>query len=679
MIDLTKDNVIQSGTQLASSLRRLQGLLISHPNDGLTRRLLKPVLLPLWCLASWHQDSAAIEEDYRVPARNLLKIYLVKASSTDGLKTIIRNLTYNGTEENDNPRWRYQSTSDDVIESVTPRLSGAEVPGLQNLNLETIIHKSKVFVDILETISTDDDISGIFLDLFSRWHATKLQTSTSEIIIKEETNDSDPLVPLMEANVMQQMMERIPKKLISRSTDVLKIVASIISQQADPDSVEMVGVALSLLNIVITAPGFRRKQHSEEVLISIEKSLEHLSKASQGENTSTANNLLLLLRYRTGIEGDEDDKPFMPDRRIEDQKTYNLAMSYITQTDAPPPVRSQGLNLINSLVASASPVLDIPALLMLLSSLLTEDEDYIILRVIKMFTLLADKHPKTTTREIIDRFVDPDETSTVDARLRFGEALLQVVERLGQTFVGDTAEQVGQALLATAGRRGRRAKTEKKQAKEARLKAMKKDRDAEEDDETVEPDDLTKEEKAREEILGQIVSGWESKRGAEDVRIRASALSILSQSIATNVAGLGAPLISTAVDLSINILTMEPEIEKGILRRAAVILVLGFVQALDKAKQDGRRLGFGLTPQSQEDILRVLKYIAAIDNDGLVKQHANDVVESLENWRMSAFLPDVKAQEPSLQRLAGLSVDPGSGSRITDTHAKLRPRIEEIE
>ena len=141
---------------------------------------------------------------------------------------------------------------------------------------------------------------------------------------------------------------------------------------------------------------------------------------------------------------------------------------------------------------------------------------------------------------------------------------------------------------------------------------------------------------------------------------------------------------------------MEPELEKAILRRAAIVLILSFVRALHEAREAGRRLGFGLTQQSQEDILRILRYVADMDEDGLVKQHAVDVVESLENWQMTSLLPpaseggDMLSGGPSLgglTGLAGLSINPADiGTSSSSTSAlssgqtlPIRPRIEEIE
>ena len=255
-----------------------------------------------------------------------------------------------------------------------------------------------------------------------------------------------------------------------------------------------------------------------------------------------------------------------------------------------------------------------------------------------------------------------------------------MIQRLGETFAGDVAQQVGETLLSIAGRRGYRPKTLAKQARDEKRQKMKKKKDEEEevDGMSMDEEEVTEEKKARNDILAQILQGWESKRGAEDVRLRTSALSIFGAALETNIGGIGPTLVSGSVDLCINILAMEREMETAILRRAAILNVLSFVRALDAAKESGRKLGFGLTDDSREDIVRTLRYVAQTDNDGLVQQHANDVIESLENWQMASMLPaQEQTNPPGLTKLAGLHVNP-SGT-LVDESGRSRPRIEEVE
>ncbi|KAI0853821.1 hypothetical protein F5Y00DRAFT_60940 [Daldinia vernicosa] len=687
VVDLRKEAILVEAVDLRNALRRLSSLLNSHPNPGLTKRLLTPLMLPLWTLSSWPPASSEFDAQYRNPANALLKIYLKISGSPEKFQTLLSNLLVNGSRNEPKLRWLFDMVGDSNIQ--VKRLRGSTNDAEIEFNLGLIESKSDAFIELLQSVGTDSDISTLFLSLLR--DSLGATDTTQEIkLIPDAVKQEDPTVQLIKAKVLQKMMEKLSGQLVSSWKQMLELVSQILGESETSSATfndDATAIALSLLNLVVTAPGFQKANVRADLLASIEKSLENISKLQAADVSQTARNLSLLLKYRDAIEDPSEQTTVLTDRQVEDRKTYNLAISYITQSDSPPPVRTEGLNLLSSLIRASSPILDIQAILVLLSSLLNEDDDYVNLTVVKLFTQLANRHPRSTTKEILDHYVDANELETTDTRLRFGEALLQVVQRLGETFSGETARQVGEALLAIAGRRAQRPKSKAKQDRQERLEQMKNKaaQDAwqgEVPDLSELDDEQTEDEKARNEFIAQIVSGWESKRGAEDVRMRASALSVFSVAIETNVAGLGAPLVEASVDLCLNVLTLETGPETGILRRAAIILILHFVRALADARESGRRLGFGLTDSSRQDIARVLEYVAQTDNDGLVQQHAKDVVESLHNWQLSTLLPSAAEARndqgtSALTRLAGLDI--GAAPSLPSLEPKARPKIEEID
>jgi hypothetical protein len=680
IIDLRKEHVVISAQRLAQALFRLQALLISHPNPSLSKRLLHPIILPLWAIASSVRPQSRCEERYCQPALNLLRIYFKLAAEPQRIDTVIQNLLFKGSLEA-GLSWRFKETANGDIEIVNTRDAGSD--DATQHKWTDIGPKVESLVELIKSVCSPEDISSIFTTLFGRWFSSNTRKKNSVLLVEGDETRTDPIDQLVQVKMLQRMMDVFPSQLATGPDSLLRVVEPILKQGTDEGDNETLPVALSLLNIVVTAPNFLKARVDQGLIQTIESSLDVLGKADSGGTSATARNLALLLKYRDELD-DPSERPFAPtSRQIQDRKTYDLALSYITQADSPPPVRAEGLNLLQSLIVENSTILDIPATLILMSSLLQDDDDYINLRLIKMYTQLAHKHPKTVTRDLVEHYVDADEKAGVDQRLRFGEALLQVIERLGEMFTGDTARQVAEALLATAGRRGYRPKTEQKQLREEKLRLMRQKRAEKEWGGEV-PDlgsdeDETEDDRENKEVLTQIINGWDSKKGSEDIRIRGSALSILAICIETNLAGVGPTLVTASVDLSVNVLTVESGIEAGILRRSAVLVILAFVRALDKAKEQGKRVGFGLTEESQEDIKTVLRYVADTDNDGLVKQHASDVVECLENWRVGSLLSQVHKQTPAttLTRLAGLSVDPERATRTDRTSS--RPRIEEIE
>ncbi|KAM0076782.1 hypothetical protein ACKRZS_010936 [Fusarium odoratissimum] len=680
MVDLSRDRVLVTSQSLKTSLQRLKTLVMSNSSPGLCRRLLRLVLVQIWVLASWQNPPPSTEENYVQPARALLQAYLRIFGNSESVRPFVRNLLCRGATEGSEKPWEYRLKGKGDIEITEPR--GLDSNSGLELNWNELEDKAAKLVEFITTSCSVTEVSSIFLSLLKRWIETANKPN-DEIKIdlrpKDEKADS-PLQNLFEVTILQKLMDKAPEKLVSQFDQLLELVCEVLT--ADTQSRladDLLAVVLSLLNLVITAPTFQKSHIKPEELKIVESSLERLSNEDRPQLSPTARNLALLLKYRDEMEQDDISASAPSTRQIEDQRTYKLAMEYVTGgDDNPAPIVSEGLNLLSGLILKDSPILDIPAVAVLLSTLLENNDDYINLRVIKVYTQLANKHPKSAVQELLDHYLDSQEKSTTDVRLRFGEALLQVIQRLGETFTGDVARQVSETLLSIAGRRGYRAKTMAKQARDEKLRKLKKKKEDDDDDMDLDEEEVTEEQRARNDILAQILQGWESKRGAEDVRIRTSALSIFGAAIETNIGGIGPTLVSGSVDLCINILAMEREMETAILRRAAILNVLSFVRALDAAKESGRKLGFGLTDESREDIVRTLQYVAQTDNDGLVQQHAKDVVESLENWQMASILPPQEStSSPGLTQLAGLHVNPGG--TLVDAAGKPRPRIEEVE
>jgi hypothetical protein len=686
VIDLSKPKVLAQHEDLVRALKRLRMLAMSNPSPGLCKRIIKPVLLQIWVLASWHKADAT-PVPLQKAAWDILEIYLRLFGAGDAVATIIPDLLSKGGGSQTAQAWEYQETGHGGVEAVITR----DISGTDNVELDwsQLQDKSAAFVKIVSSNCSAEDVSSTFLALFQKWVETS-QTSTDirtiQIMETQGQGAHSALQDLVEITILQSMMEKAAGKLVGHFDQLLDLICKVFAadeQTRLPDDTLM--VILSLLNLVVTAPTFRKSDIEADKVGIVERALERLSDGSRPQISQTAANIALLLKYRTDLDQEDDSMTTPTARQLEDRRLYNLAMNYITTADNPPPVVSEGLNLLSGLITAQSSILDVTAVNVLLSNLLANNEDYINLRVIRMFTLMAENHPNSTLAELTDHYLDPQEKAQTDTRLRFGEALLQVIERLGETFTGEAATSTSETLLSIAGRRGYRPKTMAKQTRDKKLQKLKEEKrkikaeEEDDDDVDMDDDDRTEDEKAQDDILAQIVRGWESKRGAEDVRMRSSALSIFGTALETNISGIGPSLVSNSVDLCINILTLEPEMEKAILRRAAILVVLGFVKALENARETGRSIGFGLTDASREDIQRTLEYIASTDNDGLVQQHARDVVESLEAWQMSSLLP--KQEETSrtgLGALAGLSVNPVLNIGDVPGGAS-RPRIEEIE
>ncbi|KAI1266355.1 hypothetical protein F5Y18DRAFT_416665 [Xylariaceae sp. FL1019] len=701
VVDLRKETVLVPADALCTGLKRLTSLLHSHPNPGLTKRLLQPLLLPLWALSAWQTSDEQVSERYRRPAQRLLDIYLRLAGSADKLETILDNLQFNGRLNLDESHWAYQESGNSQIQILRLQDDSMDSSGF-----ETLEAKTSSYIDLLRRIGSDSAIPSLFIKLLGVVLAQMKGPTGIQLTAQDDRND-DPILQLSRTRVLEKMMEELSDRLISNPTQLLDLVDKILKDfNSELGNDDAVPVALSLLNLVVTVPSFQRKDITEEILDSIESSLAKIIQSSDSDVSKTAYNLSLFLKFRDELD-DPADRPTAPtQRQVEDRKTYNLALSYITQADSPPPVRAEGLNLLGTLVKANSAIIDIPATLVLLSSLLNDDDEYISLSVIRSFVQLAERHPRSTVSEVLEQYVDTAERLSTDTRLRFGEALLQLMQRLGETFSGELSATVGEALIALAGRRAHRTKTEERQTRAERLAMQKLEAqgkmkakistdliarisgdEKDDDDSDLDLEDQTPEQRAQNAILARIVSGWESKRGSEDMRVRASALSLFTSGLETNMRAFTSQLVDAALALSLDVLVLESGLlEAGILRRAAVMLTLTFVRVLGEARREG---GSGLNTggvfgteftTSEADVVRILMYVEQADDDELVRQHARDAIENLQNLRLVQLVPSQAAATPGIMRIAGLDISTPKvslGSRPSG--GVNRPKIEEIE
>ncbi|KFY10550.1 hypothetical protein V492_04955 [Pseudogymnoascus sp. VKM F-4246] len=681
--------VLSSPAELADALRRLASLISSHPNPGLSRRLLRNIVLPLWSLASWPAKGNELE-DYRAPAGFLLHIILQLSVDGAQLVRIADNLMCQRTHGGRLMRWKYAESPPGgiCIEKATP--SDDEPMGnLLNINKsideKAIDFKVNAFLDVVKLASTSDafGISNLFITICRRW-LTEDGSASAELVTS--TPGSRPPrtfeEKIIDAKLLQGLIETVPNKLVEESTQVLELSSNILqmaNRREDMGNDDTVAIALSLLNMVFTSPSFKASSMAPSFVTSIKDSLNSTAKA-QTESSSTAQNLLMLLDFKL-IEPDAFDvpPPTVSERALEDRRTYKLATGYMTSPDSPAPVRAEGLDLLTTLITARSPIIDVPASMILLSALIQDEEEYIYLRVIKSFIQLSVAHPKSVMNGILERYFDANEDLGLNTRLRLGEALSQVIHKAGQTFTGDVAHHVCEGLLAIAGRRGHRPKSQEEKAKR-RAAEKRKNKQAEDawggpvpQLEDI-PEDHDPEVDA---ILNQIVEGWEGKRDEEDVRIRASALSIFASAVDTNVVGIGPAIVGGCVDLAINMLPLEPEPEKAILRRSAISVIMALLTAIGSAKAEGRDIGVGFQGESLADVIRIFQYISETDNDGLVRQLAKDTLEELRGGQMQEL--SGAGIDDHLDANLGLKLESLRGLSLGQQSTIPGPRIEEIE
>ncbi|KAI4240317.1 MAG: hypothetical protein LQ352_007665 [Teloschistes flavicans] len=682
---------------LKQAVDRLAALVQFHPNPGLTKRLVGPILLPLWgllCYALESQRAHWADQVYQI-----LTTYM-KISVTDAQLLLLGDsVMWNGTSS-----WIFMPGASGGVEIRQRETSKHGFNSVAEIMM-MVDNRIEQFSKLLKSaFLTDDQLSKIFTHASKRWLLGSQQSRSRKILGDARDGSKDPIESLVSTKLTQKLLEDYKDRISSSIDGILQLVEPILSafvsehkqsverrarsakpsilslsnmtgqeeaQGDEEESKETIAAALSLLSAVLTSSDPSEETNSS-LITRLQDSLTYINQAQFSLDhslTKTASNILLLLQLHlstppgqpTAITSNPAD-PY-----AEQRTTHRIALHHLTDPLAP--VRAQGLSSLTTLISNSSPILDITSTASLLISLLQDEEEYIYLSAIKALGMLASNHPRTVMKMLVERYVDKDEEAGLDVRIKIGEALNKTVEGLGELFTGEGAVMVGSSMMAVASRRGHKPKTQRKREREQRKEAKAR-KEAEEawDGEVPESSEGESEEAKIKAYIGAITSGWSDTGREEDLRVRTSALSILSTAVETNMAALGPTITSEAIDCALAILKVEKNDAQAILRRAAVMVVMSVVKAIDAAEERGVQLGFGFAGANLAEVITVLGYVEATDRDETVIGHVRAVIESLEAWRTKSLLGMSKTAE----RAFGLDA-------LRSRELPSRPRIQEIE
>ncbi|KAI4103201.1 MAG: hypothetical protein L6R37_003957 [Teloschistes peruensis] len=682
---------------LKQALDRLAALVQSHPNPGLTKRLVGPILLPLWGLLCYTLESQRAHWAGQV--YQILTTFM-KISVTDTQFLFLSdNLMWTGTSS-----WVFMPGTSGGVEI---RQRDVSKHGFNNVAEITMRVDNRVeqFSKLLKSaFLTHNQLSKIFTHASKRWLFGPGASHGRQILGDARDGSKDPIESLVNTKLTQKLLEDYKDRISSSVDGILQLVEPILSafvsehrqsterrarfgkpsihslsnltgqdeaNGEEEESKETIAAALSLLSAILTSSDPNAETNAS-LITSLQDSLTYINQAQSSLDdslTKTASNILLLLQLHSSTSPGQHTaaNSNLTDPYVEQQNTHRTALHHLSDPLAP--VRAQGLLSLTTLISKSSPILDITSTASLLISLLQDEEEYIYLSAIKALGMLASNHPRTVMKMLVERYVDRNEESGLDVRIKVGEALNKTVEGLGELFTGEGAVMVSSSMIAVASRRGDKPRTLRKREREQRKEAKAR-KEAEEawDGDVPDFSDGESEEANIHAYVGAITSGWSDTGREEDIRIRTSALSILSTAIEVNIAALGPSITSEAIDCALAILKLEKSDAQAILRRASVMVIMSIVKAIDAAGERGVQLDFGFAGQNLAEVITVLGYIEATDRDEIVVGHVKAVIESLEAWREKSLLGMSRTREPAF----GLSAV-GSGG------PPGRPGIQDVD
>ncbi|KAF2813567.1 uncharacterized protein BDZ99DRAFT_568740 [Mytilinidion resinicola] len=742
--------VLVSEPDLLKAVKSLSVVTTAHPHPGLAKRLISPIILPLWGLLSYaksRQISGRIWED---TTRSILLHYFQIAGSLHTIDSVASNLLYDGE-----PAWTYGPGSEGGIE-IRRRPGGR--PNIDSIpaRMEDLEARISTFVDLLQASSVRIAVAQ---NAMKRWLSSASTTSSL-------TNDLDGLEGdvfgiLLNAalcNAIVQKLapefERHPKHTIelartlledfvegkkaeqrretematSTYTSLRSIVqgnsSPVDTPASNPEEETIILLAMSILTTLIGNPDFKRTVEADDMLGSVARCLRSISsegpREGQIQTTAAINNaaenlLSILSSTQTSISPFTDPLAHL-------RSTLSTALSELQSNE--PPICAHALSTIKNLASSAdsSHIIDIPSSTHAIISLsLSHPDSYVYTAAIPPLISLAALHPALVTNILKTTFLDADEstlkplsssqpthagddgaeidkiTASLDLRLRVGETLSEILSA-PSIWARPTPDatralhSIIDASLTLASRRGplrpdtfaardglaaAQARSHR-EAEEAwggdvpSLSSLSLSAPASDPGLTSHPHDS--------ELVARIVNGWQDTGMEEDIRMRASALAILGKAFEARWGnGITQDELDRAIEIVLGCLVLERGVERAILRRAAVLVVLGVLKGLESGSG-----GVRLAVEKWAEVERVLKRVGADDEDGLVRGYVGVVLERLETWRREVWfgMRGGGGEQAGLGRLTGglegglrgLAIKPGDGKG-----GQGRSMVEEVE
>ncbi|EUC42405.1 hypothetical protein COCMIDRAFT_7997 [Bipolaris oryzae ATCC 44560] len=752
--DGSKNDVVVGEGDLKPALRQLHNITSSYSHAGLIKRLVTPMLLPLWALLNYAKRRPSLDKEWTALPKSIISRYVELACDAKQIDNVARHIFWDG-----DTTWTFGPGSEGGVEI---RRRTKDQSESTRANIEGILgqigdldNRVSLLVSILSEASVPGDVaSSVFLSTTKRWLEPPKPAAKS---LTDGDFIGDPLLALLDAKLseslarqFQEHFARSPQHIIELMAQLIEnfveehkkslsnasksrmsqraMLGNIVRKQAttgeknEDDAVneDLVSFALSILNTMLASPDFQKTPLVKKMLLALLPSLAYLSEYRDQTQSpipsmiSNSSTILFQLIAPTTTNSPSTKARLATNEPIDPLAEHRVALrtclEELQSTD--PPNRTWALNTIHSMLnnPAAFPVIDIPSLThILLSSSLADPESYVHLAAIPVLVTLATRVPKPAVGILVDAFVDVDERSlklargkqteekekelrnALNLRLRVGEVLNTFAgsNTLWESHANDgtmyrCAKQITEACLLLSGRRGQRVQT-----LSMRNEIADSGRRLKEEGEAAwggpipnvfEPDGADPQEQADYTTLHKIVNGWENTGIEEDVRMRASALSVLSTLLEHRLEVLRQPLIDASLQMVLLILGMEKEDAKALLRRAGVLVIMGLLRGIDAVIEAGKEGVVALNLKQQQEVERVIRWVKDEDTDELVRDHASSVVEGLETLRLKELY---RVRERGLNldgnlglegNLRGLEIQPGEGKKKGQ-----KMMVEEIE
>jgi hypothetical protein len=511
--------------------------LLKNPHERMMNRIIPTILPALWVLYCY-LDRA------KRPKNTILALIQSIVKTNSGLiQTLLKSLLVQSIGD-----YTFGPGPNGGIEI---RQFEASSQLAETMDLITQLDKR---VDLLMGILADLDdsiVSGVFVQVIRRW-----LVSGENTIIQE---DESPFVSLANVKILEKLTQDHKSKLMKSPSEIIEVLGSILAQYAlkledapppppdstDADSDDEDGLEASPISSAKRSHGGLgaspqetdsddEDEEAEELeIVSLSLSLvsgiamEDIEEADSRLLATLAPHLKAIvakasegLRFKAqnALQFIGEPTTTGTESKSSSSSSATLKKALKSLEDPLVPIKAHGLHLLRGLIEQRDAVLPFDTAVQILLKQVDNEDSFIYLNTIKCLETLADVYTPPRVLPILLGYYSDAEVE-LDARLRTGEVLVRVVQRMNKSLVGQCADMMVETMVSII-----------------------------------------------------------SNTGGNDDRLRMSAMSVLSMTCEINPLGVSQTSMMDAVDCSVGVLTFE---KAEIMRRSAVVLIASLVKGLD--------------------------------------------------------------------------------------------------
>ncbi|KAK6454265.1 protein required for cell viability [Scheffersomyces xylosifermentans] len=575
-------NLKSQGEILVSEadLNNTINVLISMTKKGLPydflQALFEPILLPIWSylnVLARLQKSNEVIIGVLISYFTFIKDHTESSTNAYGLDTIAKNLLY------DTGEYKFEKGPNDLVQIVkTGVIDSSSKDSKVNAFLNELTDCCTQLTKLLSQLD-EEFVQALFINVLKRY------------IHKGDTigSDENPFLILIDLRVLEAIGNEFKESLARTPYEMLQIVQNflapntrtqsraehtVISQDKDSDdedsddednydddiAKQSLPILLELLSAVLSESSIDLDEKCFESLKHIQKSLKRvegtdLDSGIKNSVVALYDRIEILLNGETPVTNEHEAQ-----NRI-------LTRAITSLNDPLVPIRAHGLYLLRQLVDERSSVISLEFVINLHLVQLKDTDPFIYLNVIKGLESLLEWHQKETLVILISLYLNKNNDTELDERLKIGEVLLRFIQRADSSLVGEDARLILEATLSMI----RRPKDDSEM---------------------------------------------------EDNRLRMSSMSLLGTCCKTNPIGI-LDHLEDALDCAIGILQLEKDKDSAIMRRAAIVLIYDLILGTSNTKE------VPFPDNYREKVVNVLRYISESDNDLLTREQAQTVLDSI--------------------------------------------------